>query len=136
MKPARLLIPSLLLSALALTGCATVNVFSSRDLGVPVVAATDPASVEILRKEPKRPHVRIGEVFLSPSASADAARIETALRREAAKLGADAAVVVRDRTKRVGTYVSGGWWVRHHSPVYGREIVAVAIRYQGARSGV
>ncbi len=114
----------------ALSGCATVDVASERYLGVPQVAPTSPASVEILRREPKRPHVQIGEVFLSPSGGAEVADIEKALREEAAKLGAEAAVVVQDRTKRVGTFVSGSWWVHYRTPVYGRQIVAVAIRYR------
>ena len=133
MKPA---FPRLALAALAaalatcLAGCATVDVVSERYLGVPQFAPSAPASVEILRREPKRPHVQIGEVFLSPSDGAEVADIEKALREETAKLGANAAVVVQDKTKRIGTVVSGGWWVRYHAPVYGRKIVAVAIRYQ------
>ncbi|MFN7990121.1 MAG: hypothetical protein U0529_21795 [Thermoanaerobaculia bacterium] len=123
---------ALLAAALAasLSACATVDVASERYLGVPQVAPTAPASVEILRREPKRPHVRLGEVFLSPSDGAKTDEIEKALREEAAKLGAEAAVVVQDRTKRIGTYVTGGWWVRYHTPIYGRQIVAVAIRYE------
>jgi hypothetical protein len=57
-------------------------------------------------------------------------RLERALREEAATLGAEAAVVVRDSTRRVGTFVTGPWWSRSHTPVYGRVIVAVAIRYR------
>lgn len=130
MKLARFILPVLVLSALALNGCATVNASSERYLGVPQVAPTDPASVEILRREPKRPHVQIGEVSLSPSGGAAVADLERALRVEAAKLGADAAVVVQDRTKRVGTFVSGGWWMHQRTPVYARQIIAVAIRYR------
>ena len=133
MKPApsRLFL-SLLAGALAvsLAGCASVDVASERYLGAPQFAPTAPASVEILRREPKRPHVQIGEVFLSPSDGAKTGEIEKALREEAARLGAEAAVVVQDRTKRIGTYVSGGWWVRYHTPIYARQVVAVAIRYE------
>jgi hypothetical protein len=131
MRPPRRALPFLLSSVLVLSACATVGVSSERYLGVPQAAPTDPASVEILRKEPKRPHLQLGEVFLSPSPDASVDALEEALRTEAAKLGGDAAVVVRDRTKRVGTWVSGSWWVRYHAPVYSRQIVAVAIRYQG-----
>ncbi len=131
MRPVRRFLPFLLLPTLAVAACATVDVASERYLGVPQASPTNPASVEILRHEPKRPHVQLGEVFLSPSRSADVAEIEQALRVEAAKLGADAAVVVRDRTRRIGTVVSGTWWTRWHTPVYGRQIIAVAIRYQG-----
>lgn len=130
MKSVRPLLPILLLSTLGLSACATVDVASERYIGVPQASPTNPASVEILRREPKRPHVQLGEVFLSPSGDPSVDRIEAALREEAAKLGADAAVVVFDRTKRIGTVVSGTWWSRWHTPVYGRKIVAVAIRYR------
>ncbi len=130
MTPARILPAALLVSALALAGYASVDVFSERYIGVPAATATSPASVEILRKEPKRPHVQLGEVVASPSNGATTDEIELALKKEAAKLGANAAVVVQDRTRRIGTSVSGTWWVRYHSPVYARQIVAVAIRYQ------
>lgn len=131
MRSPRRALPLLLASVIALGGCATVDVSSERYLGIPQAAPTDPARVEILRREPKRPHVRLGEVFLSPTSGAGTSELELALRKEAAKLGADAAVVVHDRTRRVGTFVSGNWWVRHYAPVYGRQVVAVAIRYQG-----
>lgn len=114
----------------ALAGCATVSVSSSRYLGVPAAAPTDPARVEILRREPRRRHVQIGEVVLRPSGDPEVERLERALREEAATLGAEAAVVVRDSTRRVGTFVTGPWWSRSHTPVYGRVIVAVAIRYR------
>jgi hypothetical protein len=130
MRPARLIPAALLASVLVLAGCASVDVFSERYLGVPAVAPTAPASVEILRKEPKRPHVQLGEVVASPKDGATTDEIELALKTEAGKLGANAAVVVQDRTRRIGTSVSGTWWVRYHRPVYAREIVAVAIRYQ------
>jgi hypothetical protein len=130
MRPVRISPAALLAAALALAGCASVDVFSERYLGVPAVAATTPASVEVLRKEPKRPHVQLGEVVASPRDGATTDEIELALKTEAAKLGANAAVVVRDRTRRVATTVSGTWWVRYHSPVYSRQIVAVAVRYQ------
>ncbi len=129
MRPARIFPAALLVSTLALAGCASVDVFSERYLGVPAVAATTPASVEILRKEPKRPHVQLGEVVASPKDGATTDEIELALKTEAAKLGANAAVVVQDRTRRIGTSVSGTWWVRYATPVYARQIVAVAIRY-------
>lgn len=131
MRPPRRALPFLFSSVLVLSACASVNVSSERYLGIPQAAPTDPARVEILRHEPKRSHVRVGEVFLSPTGGAGTDELEPALRKEAAKLGADAAVVVYDRTKRVGTFVSGNWWVRHYAPVYGRQVVAVAIRYQG-----
>lgn len=45
-------------------------------------------------------------------------------------LGADAAVLVYDKFKRVGTVYQGPWWGRSSYAVYGRKIVAVAIRHK------
>lgn len=121
---------ALAMTVLTSTGCSTVGASSTRYVGTPTFPASDPARVEILRREPRRSHEQLGEVVLRPSGSPEVAELEAALRREAAKLGADAAVVVRDHTKRMGTFVSGPWWSRHAQPVYGRVIVAVAIRYR------
>ena len=37
------------------------------------------------------------------------------------------------RPRRIGTVVEGRWWNRTARPIYGRKIVAVAIRYRGER---
>ena len=116
--------------SLVVGGCSTVSVSSTHYLGVPVFPVSDPAQVEILRKEPKRPLERLGEIILEPSGNPDLAKIEQALRVEAAKLGANAVVVVRDGSRRVGAWVDGWRWMRTSHVVYGRVIVAVAIRYQ------
>ncbi len=121
---------ALALAVGALGACTTISVSSTHYLGVPEYPATDPAAVEILRRPPHRPHERLGEVVLEPSGSPAVFDMEQAIRVEAAKMGADAAVLVLDRTKRIGTVVEGPWWSRTAHPVYGRRIVAVAIRYE------
>ena len=115
----------------ALTGCNTVSTSHTQDIGGPKYPPSDPSSVQILRTEPTRPHVRLGEVQAEPSSeSVDVTLIEAALRKEAAKLGADAAVVVADRTQVTGAYVTGPWWGRSVDTVQGRVVIAVAIKYQ------
>jgi hypothetical protein len=121
---------ALLLATVAVAACTAVGVSSTHYLGVSQFAPTDPNSVEILRHEPRRGVVRLGEVFLEPSGHPSVAMMEQALRVEAAKLGANAAVLVYDKFRRVGTVVQGPWWSRSAYPVYGRKIVAVAIRYE------
>ena len=116
----------------ALAACATVGVSSERYLGVPAGAPTEPA----LRRDPPQgaeaPARPAGEVFLSPSDGATVDAIETALRdrgREARRRTPPSSSA--DRTKRVGTSVVGdAGGSATTSPVYGRQIVAVAIRYQ------
>jgi len=87
----------------------------------------------IRRREPRQPHERLGEIFLEPSGSPSVEEMEAAIRTEAAKMGADAAVIVYDRTRRIGRVVEGPWWARSSHPIYGRKIVAVAIRYKAER---
>jgi hypothetical protein len=87
--------------------------------------------VQILRTPPTRPHVRLGEVTAEPSSdSVPVTEIEAALRKAAAKMGADAAVVVYDKTQTTGAFVTGPWWGRAVQTIQGRVIIAVAIKYQ------
>jgi len=116
---------------LVFTGCQTVSTSNTPYLGLPQFPPTDPAQVQILRTEPTRPHVRLGEVRAEPSSeNVDVAKIETAIQQAAAKMGANAAVVVYDRTQVVGAQVVGGWLNRSIDPIEGRVLIAVAIRYQ------
>lgn len=118
-------------SALLLTGCQTVSITSTQEIGGPTYPPSNPADVQILRTQPSRPHVRLGEVRAEPSSEeVSAAKIEVALRTAAAKLGADAAVVVYDQTQVTGAYVTGPWYGRSIQQVEGRVIIAVAIKYQ------
>jgi hypothetical protein len=122
-----LLVIAMLLQA---TGCQTVDTTHARDVGSPKYPPSDPAQVQILRTEPTRPHVRLGEVRAEPlSESIDVSKIEEALRQEAAKLGADAAVVY-DRTEITGAWVTGPWRNRSVQPIEGRVVIAIAIKYQ------
>jgi hypothetical protein len=125
----------LLAAGLALTcvSCASVSSSSERAIGAPVFAPTSPDSIAILRREPRKPHDRIGHVFVEPSGNPPVAEMELAIRTEAAKLGAHAAVIVVDRTRRIGRIYEGPWWDRRVYPIYGRKIVAVAIRFRGER---
>lgn len=119
--------------ALSCISCASVSSSSERIIGAPVFPPTSPESVAILRREPRKPHDRIGHVFIEPSGNPPVAEMEQAIRTEAAKLGAHAAVIVFDRTRRIGRIYEGPWWDRRAYPIYGRKIVAVAIRFRGER---
>ena len=119
------------IALVVLTGCNTVSTSVRQDIGGPTYAPSDPAQVQILRAPPTRPHVRLGEVTAQPSSdSVSAVEIEAALRKAAAKMGADAAVVVYDKTQTTGAYVTGPWWGRQVQTIQGRVIIAVAIKYQ------
>ena len=119
------------IALVVLTGCNTVSTSVRQDIGGPTYAPSDPAQVQILRAPPTRPHVRLGEVTAQPSSdSVSAVEIEATLRKAAAKMGADAAVVVYDKTQTTGAYVTGPWWGRQVQTIPGRVIIAVAIKYQ------
>ena len=112
-------------------GCNTVSTSSTQYVGGPTFPPTNPTNVVILRTMPTRPHVRLGEIRAEPSStSVDVTKIEEALRVKAAKMGADAAVVVVDRVQPIGAMVVGGYLNRSVEEIQGRVIVAVAIKYQ------
>ena len=120
----------LLAAAVLAAGCAGTNVSTIPYPNVPAFPQTDPAKVQILRTEPARPHVKLGEVTVDVSSSPppSAQEIDGLLRLAAAKLGADAAVIVDDPTG--GAIASKGWWGRTPMSRASREVVAVAVRYR------
>ncbi len=95
--------------------------------GSPRFAPTDPAHVRLLRHEPNRPHIQLGEVWLRPDPGMSARFVERRLREKAAALGADALVIVEDRYLR--GHAARHYW---HGRVAYRErvIVGIAIRYR------
>ncbi|KJH76748.1 MULTISPECIES: hypothetical protein [unclassified Pseudomonas] len=123
---------ALIACALALTACATVDAQTTAYVGVEHPAPTLASEVQVLRTEPTRPHVRLGEIMID--ASVDPAppitQVEQKLREQAATLGANAAVVVYDNIQPVAAYVSGPLWSRDIETIQGRKLKAIAIRYQ------
>ncbi|HPW18321.1 MAG TPA: hypothetical protein PLP83_08070 [Candidatus Aminicenantes bacterium] len=93
----------------------------------PRFAPTNPAEVRLLRGEPKRDHIRLGEVWIRPGRYADRYWVEGVLREKAAGLGADALVIVADRYLR-GPVVYSYWYGPRR--VVRRQIVGIAIRYR------
>ena len=112
-----------------LAGCSYVSTETRHYLGVGSYPPTDPSRVEILRSEPQRHHERLGEVILEPEGDPSLAEMEARMRQGAAKLGADAVVIVADKTRLMGSYLAGPWWGREVYAQYGRVIVGVAIKY-------
>jgi hypothetical protein len=118
---------------LGLAGCSTLSSHTVQYIGVSKYAPTDAARVEILQSEPTRPHERVGEVVLE--ASTDPAppveKIERELRTRAARLGADAVLLVHDHVQNTGVQVWWGpWWSPSASAITSRLIVGVAIHYR------
>lgn len=126
-------LPAMLLGALALalTACSSIDARTTEYVGAPHLAPTLPGNVEILRIEPTRPHVRLGEIVVDAGtdASASVSEIEQKLRSEAAGIGGDAVVVVYDRIQPVAAYVSGPLWDRDFHSIEGRKLKGIVIRY-------
>ena len=123
-----------MLTALVVLGaCATVDVTTTQYVGAPRYQPTEPAAVQILRTEPTVPHDRLGEVMVGASTdpAPPIAEVEQQLCKAAAKLGADAVVVVYDRVQPVATYVVEPWWGQSIESISGRRLIAVAIRFRG-----
>jgi hypothetical protein len=116
----------------AAAGCASTNVSTIPYPNVPAFPQTDPAKVQILRAEPARPHVKLGEVTVDVSSSPppSAQEIDGLLRLAAARLGADAVVIVDDPTAPGAQVASRGWWGRTPVRAASRELIAVAVRYR------
>ena len=112
-----------------LVACATVNTVSTPYIGAPHLPPTEPVHVAILREPPTQAHDVLGQVVVDASTqpAAPIEQIEDKLRTEAAKMGADAIVVVVDRVQPVGVYVYGPGSA---DPVLGRRVVGVAIKYR------
>lgn len=122
---------SLLVLLAAVTGCNTVSINSLQYVGAPQFPPTNPAEVQILREEPSRPIVKIGEVRAEPSTdNVSVQKIEAALREAGARMGANAVVIVSDRTETVGAFESGPAFGRQWQPIQGRVVIGVAIRYR------
>ena len=115
-----------------LTACATVDATSTQYIGAPHPPSSDPAKVAILRAPPPLAHDRLGEVVVDASTEPPPPieQVEEKLRTEAAKLGADAIVIVLDRVQPTAVYVSGPWWGRSVDTVMGRKVVGAAIKYR------
>ncbi|EPA93980.1 hypothetical protein [Pseudomonas sp. G5(2012)] len=127
-----LLAGGLAAALLALSGCATVDAQTTAYVGVEHPAPTLPSEIVVLRSEPLRPHVRLGEILID--ASVDPAppitEVEQKLREEAAKLGGDAVVVVYDHIQPVGAYLNGPLWARDVHTVNGRKLKGIVIKYK------
>lgn len=117
------------LALLGLCGCASISEQTHAYLGSARYAPTRPEAVQVLSAEPTQPKERLGEVVLSVEGNPSRDEVEARLKRGAAKLGADAAFVVYDKT-HIFPYIYYDWWGPPWvSDDLHRNIVAVAIKY-------
>jgi hypothetical protein len=132
MKPVLIRSAVLLLALLASASGGCVQVQSRPYIGVQAFSPTKPDSIEILRTAPTKPHLRLGEITVEPKSNTSVQTIEEKFRQAAAKMGANAVVIVADRTELMGMMETGPWYGAEMTPVTGRVIMGVAIRYTSA----
>ena len=106
-----------------LTACMITNpVRVLPRVGVPLYPPTDPATILVFSESPSRPFEILGQIIIEPETVLPASDIEQMLRREAARMGANAVVLVSDMTMRAGE--------SREEMAGGQIVVANAIRYR------
>ncbi len=115
--------------SLWLAGCASISTRTHVYTGAPKYPPADPLKVQILRVAPTRPHDRLGEIALDATDDPSRERVEKKLKKAAAKLGADALVVVFDQ-RRLFPVVYVDWWGATFSAQEHHGIIAIAIKYK------
>jgi len=83
---------------------------------------TMPASVDLLRWEPQRPHEAFAEIRYDPPRSLSRSEVEWRLREKGAAIGADALVIGVDTVYREKV------WVGPYRPFHGRNLHRVVVR--------
>ncbi len=111
-RPAIAGMAALCAAVVMLAACSALTMTVKRYPDVPPQPQTSADQVEILRKEPTRPHFAVGSI--SVSTAPDNPDLPARLRTEAAQLGANAVVLIYDGDK----------------PSDLTDIIAVAIRYR------
>lgn len=123
---------SLLAISVCVAACATLNASTTQYVGAPHYPPTEASSVEILRFEPRKPHERLGEIVIDASSNPAPAieKVEDKMRSEAAKIGANAVVVVLDRLQPSASFVGRPWRGGGYESTEGRKVVGIAVRYR------
>ena len=68
--------------------------------GTPLFARTHPDHVMLIKRHPRRDHIELGNVWIRPEPWMDRYFVEYKLRKKAAKMGADAVVIIEDKEFR------------------------------------
>ncbi len=117
----------LILLAAVLISCSPVRVHMFP--GAHRFPPTSPQQVDLLRREPPRPHVAFAEIVYEPSRRASRHEVDWILRDRAARIGADALVIEVDTFYREAVWM--GRYRRGYSRPYRNQvIVGIAIRYR------
>jgi hypothetical protein len=118
---------------IAVTGCNTVSMNTTRYTGVPKYPRSqDSAQIQILHQWPDGPYDSLGEVTAQPNTTkVSSQKITASIQDAAAKMGANAVVIVSDQNQVVGESFAGPWFAQMETPIIGQVIIGVAIRSTG-----
>jgi len=131
MTPKRLVLLTLCCGLFVFAGCSSVAVRTIPYPEVQRFPPTMPDLVGVMTQAPQRPHDQLGEVVVEPEGHPSIDKIYAALQEGAAPLGADAVVIVSDKSGQIGGIIpaSGRWLKRELTPTPHEAVVGVAIRY-------
>ena len=127
--------PTFLAAFILLSGCSHVTVETKRNPDTGVYAPVPYKSVAILRSPPQEKYQAIGEIHIQPKANEKPSpgEILKEFRKAAAKIGADAVVLVADPAGLTGGPVAGSeWWKGGSGRGDRHTVVGVAIWYPRA----
>jgi hypothetical protein len=117
----------LILLAAVLISCSPVRVHMFP--GAHRFPPTSPQAVDLLRREPPRPHIAFAEVVYKPGRGDSRHEVDWILRERAARIGADALVIETDNVYRESVWSGRNNRSRRY-PVRDYVIVGIAIRYR------
>jgi len=95
----------LALLSLVTAACSSVHTSMRPRVGAPNLAPTNPAQIEVLHRPPVHPFVRLGRIRATPQGGADQEQVETALRKAAASMGANAILIEHNSDAESGSVV-------------------------------
>jgi hypothetical protein len=119
----------IVVSTFLFASCNYVEIHTRQYIGFPAYTATDPGTIPILHAAPGEPHDRIGEIAALPVGDPSVQQIESDMRAAAARMGANALVIVDDQPTYIGSTVYYSWYNSSVYADYQRVITAVAIHY-------
>jgi len=122
-----ILLGALLIAVAGITSCRPYAGFQFY-ARTPRFARTHPNQVMLIQTRPRRSYIELGEVWIRPEPRMSRRSVEKKLRKKAARMGADAVVVVEDRYAR--NRVSARRYKRGTMIYRERRIGGIAIRFR------
>ena len=114
---------------LMLNACSRISVTTKPNPAAPHFEPTSTMSVEILRKQPTRKSIQLGEIVIEPGTRMTDLALDLRLKQAAAELGANAAYIKSDKNWSLASASSGGFANTYEANTKLRVVTADALRY-------